>query len=488
MNIVTRFPPSPTGFLHVGSLRTALYNYLYARKHGGKFIVRVEDTDRERLVEGAVESLIKTLAEVGLEYDEGPVITAGALSEKGENGPYTQSLRLDIYKTYVQKLLEQGSAYYCFCSKERLTELRSQQQLAKLPTKYDRACLKLDQDEITQRIEAGESHVVRLLVPDGETIFKDEIRGSIKISNAEIDDQVLMKADGYPTYHLAVVVDDHLMGVTHIIRGEEWISSVPKHVMLYNAFGFPMPAFAHLPLILNPDKSKLSKRQGDVAVEDFLAKGYLPETLINFVALLGFNPSGDREIYSITELIESFELSSVNKSGAVFDTEKLNWMNGQYIRAMEPAELFERAKPFFGSAQSLPEAQKQRILEVEKDRLTILKDLEERVEMYLTLPEYETEMLVWKKADAQDALLHMQALSTLLSAVSDDVFADRALIEGVVKKYIEEGEYQNGNVLWPVRVALSGQKQSAGPFDLLWALGKEDSLKRMTRAITKLST
>jgi len=488
MNIVTRFPPSPTGFLHVGSLRTALYNYLYARKHQGTFIVRVEDTDRERLVEGAVESLIHTLEKVGLEYDQGPIIKDGILSEKGENGPYTQSLRLPIYQEYVKTLLEKGNAYYCFCSKDRLTQLRSTQQLAKLPTKYDRHCVGLKNEEVKKRLEAGESSVIRLRVPEGETTFIDEIRGSIKINNAEIDDQVLMKADGYPTYHLAVVVDDHLMGVTHIIRGEEWISSVPKHVMLYNAFGFPMPAFAHLPLILNPDKSKLSKRQGDVAVEDFLEKGYLPEALVNFVTLLGFNPSGDREIYSMQELIDTFELSNVNKSGAVFDKDKLNWMNGQYIRAMDPAELYERAKSFFGEAQTLPESQKKRILEVEKDRLVMLLDLEERVGMYLTLPLYDAQMLVWKKADTQDSLMHLGALSQLLTGVDESIFQDRVLIEEVIKKYIEEGGFQNGNVLWPLRATLSGQQQSAGPFDLLWALGKEVALSRLAIAIEKLST
>src|SRR3989339_1628550 len=351
MNVKTRFSPSPTGFLHIGSLRTALYNYLFAKKHGGTFLVRVEDTDRERLVEGAVESLIRTLETVGITYDEGPILVDGRLSEKGPNGPYTQSQRLPIYKEHAQKLVEQGSAYYCFCSKERLEELRNQQQIAKLQTKYDRQCLKLDHEEISRRLAAGESHVIRLQIPDGETTFQDEIRGPITISNSEIDDQVLMKADGYPTYHLAVVVDDHLMGVTHIIRGEEWISSVPKHVLLYNAFGFPMPSFAHLPLILNADKSKLSKRQGDVAVEDYLAKGYLPEALVNFVALLGFNPTGDREIYSLQELIDAFDLSCVNKSGAVFDHQKLDWMNGQYIKQLTNEELVIRCKTFLEKAE-----------------------------------------------------------------------------------------------------------------------------------------
>lgn len=450
--------------------------------------MRVEDTDRERLVEGAVESLIRTLQTIGLSYDEGPILIDGKLSEKGDHGPYTQSNRLSIYKEHADKLVEQGSAYYCFCSKERLEELRNQQQIAKLQTKYDRHCLKLDKDEIRSRLEAGESQVIRLLIPEGQTTFHDEIRGSITIDNAQIDDQVLMKADGFPTYHLAVVVDDHLMGVTHVIRGEEWISSVPKHVMLYNAFGFPLPAFAHLPLILNPDKSKMSKRQGDVAVEDYLEKGYLPEALINFVALLGFNPSGDREIYTMDELVDAFDLSRVNKSGAVFDRTKLDWMNGQYIRSANSSRLFELAVPFFGAAASLPDDQKHRLLEVEKERLTTLKDLEERAPMYLELPEYSTDDLVWKKADASDAAVHLKALLTILEVAGASVFNSRDLIEGAIKKYIDDNGFQNGNVLWPLRVALSGQRQSAGPFDLLWLLGKDEGVTRIKTAINKLTT
>lgn len=484
MNVKTRFPPSPTGFLHIGSLRTALYNYLFARKHKGTFLLRVEDTDRERLVEGAVESLIRTLETVGLTYDEGPILVDGKLAEKGPNGPYTQSQRLEIYKEYMLKLVEQGSAYYCFCSKERLEDLRNQQTIAKLQTKYDRHCLKLGTDEVYRRLEAGESHVIRLLIPAGETRFHDEIRGAITISNSEVDDQVLMKTDGFPTYHLAVVVDDHLMGVTHIIRGEEWISSVPKHVILYKAFGFPMPLFAHLPLILNADKSKLSKRQGDVAVEDYLTKGYLPEALVNFVALLGFNPTGDREIYTVDELVEAFELSKVNKSGAVFDRTKLDWMNGQYIRSVDSTRLFELAKPFWGTAAKLDDSQKQKILTVEKERLTTLAELEERAKMYLELSDYTADSLVWKKADMQDALMHLKNLESQFDLIR---FDSQELIEEGIKKYIGDSGYQNGNVLWPLRVALSGQAQSAGPFDLLWALGREEAKRRLDIAINKLS-
>jgi glutamyl-tRNA synthetase len=448
-------------------------------------MIRVEDTDRERYVEGAIESLIRTLEAVGLDYDEGPVLVDGTLTEKGNVGPYTQSQRLPIYAQHAKRLVEQGSAYYCFCSKERLEDLRNQQQIAKLQTKYDRHCLKLEQEEISRRLAAGESHVIRLLIPEGETTFQDEVRSTITISNSEIDDQVLMKADGFPTYHLAVVVDDHLMGVTHVIRAEEWISSAPKHVILYNAFGFPLPVYAHLPLILNPDKSKLSKRQGDVAVEDYLAKGYFPEALVNFVALLGFNPTGDREIYTVDELIQAFDLSRVNKSGAVFDRTKLDWMNGQYIRSVDSSRLFELAKPFWGTASGLENAQKEKILAVEKERLTTLGELAQRAQMYLELPDYAAETLIWKKSDAQDALMHLKNLESQLGAVN---FESQELIEEGIKRYIGDNGYQNGNVLWPLRVALSGQAQSAGPFDLLWALGREEAKRRLITAINKLSS
>jgi nondiscriminating glutamyl-tRNA synthetase len=486
MNIKTRFPPSPTGFLHVGSLRTALYNYLYARKHGGSFVLRVEDTDRERYVEGAVESLINTMKRVGLDYDEGPIIDGGQLSEKGENGPYTQSQRLGIYKEYAQKLLDKGSAYNCFCSKERLSELRKQQQLAKLPTKYDRTCLKLTNEEVKQRIEAGEPHVMRLKIPDGETTFMDEIRGSITINNAEIDDQVLMKTDGFPTYHLAVVVDDHLMGVTHIARGEEWISSVPKHVILYKELEFPLPAFAHLPLILNPDKSKLSKRQGDVAVEDFLNKGYLPEALVNFVALLGFNPSGEQEIYSIEELTNAFDLKKVNKGGAVFDTEKLKWMNAQYIKQLSTEELLERATTIVPEIADIEPEKAKKIVAIEQERLQVISELSDRLALYKSV-NASAEDIVWKKSDAADAKQMLTEMHELIGVMNDATITNLELIEEGIKGYISSKEYQNGNVLWPLRVALSGERKSPSPFQLVWALGKEESQQRIQAAINSLS-
>ena len=489
MNVKTRFPPSPTGFLHVGSLRTALYNFLFAKKNGGTFLVRIEDTDRARLVQGAVESLIKTLDRMGLSYDEGPILVEGTLQEKGDHGPYVQSARLPIYREHALRLVEQGDAYHCFCTRERLKELRKSQELIKASTKYDRHCLNLTADEVKSQLEGQEEHVIRLRIPDGETTFDDAIRGRITIQNEQIDDQVLMKADGFPTYHLAVVVDDQLMGVTHVIRGEEWISSVPKHVHLYRAFGFPLPVFAHLPLILNPDKSKLSKRQGDVAVEDYLAKGYLPEALLNFVALLGFNPSADQEIYTLDELVETFDLSKVNKSGAVFDIAKLNWMNGMYIRAMDIDKLLKTAKPFCGGEGELvSDDLLKKILIVERDRLVTLVEIPYRIKPYTQALTYDAHLLVWKKSTKEDAVVQLQSIQEFVIGLPSSIFDDVALIESEIKQYIESKGLQNGPVLWPMRVALSGSEQSAGPFQIAWVLGQAETILRLKKAITKLSS
>lgn len=333
-NVRVRFAPSPTGFVHVGSLRTALYNYLFARHHGGKFVLRVEDTDRARYTEGAVENLLETLEWSGLSDDEGP-------ENNGDFGPYYQSQRLNIYHEYIEKLISNNFAYPCFCSEERLAKIREEQIGKKLTPKYDGHCRHISGDELIKR-RKSEDHVIRLKIPpEGITKVSDIIRGEVQFQNEMIDDQVLLKSDGFPTYHLANVVDDHLMGITHVIRGEEWLISTPKHIILYDYFGWPIPQFAHLPLLLNPDRSKLSKRQGDVAVEDYRKKGYLPEALLNFVALLGWNRGDDEEIFSLEELIADFSLERVNKSGAVFNIEKLNWMNGIYIRSFRKRNIFQ---------------------------------------------------------------------------------------------------------------------------------------------------
>jgi glutamyl-tRNA synthetase len=486
MHVKTRFPPSPTGYLHIGSLRTALYNYYFAKKHHGTFLLRIEDTDRVRMVPGAVEALIRTLSRMGITYDEGPMLENGNLIEKGENGPYIQSNRLNIYKTYVQKLLDKNVAYHCFCTKERLEELRQIQSANKQSSKYDRACLKLSQKDISSRLEKNQSHVVRMHIPEGKTTFTDEMRGKITIENSEIDDQVLLKTDGFPTYHLAVVIDDHLMGVTHVIRGEEWISSVPKHVLLYQWFGFPLPVFAHLPLILNTDKSKLSKRQCDVSIEDFLAKGYLEEALINDVSLLGFNPSADREIYTQEEFITAFDLKKMNKSGAVFDVNKLLWMNGQYIKTLSGAELAQRVKPFLVGGEGIDANLLERACEIEKTRISLLTEMNQIIPTYLVQPFYDASMLIWKKSNKEDAFKQLTDLRNWFLSLSKDLFESVPLLEEATKRYISERNLNNGNVLWPLRVALSGLERSAGPYELAWALRQEETIRRIDHAIKLL--
>ncbi len=486
MNIRVRIAPSPTGYMHIGTLHTVLFNYFFARQQGGAFIIRIEDTDQKRFVDGALESLLKTLTTLGLEHDEGPVLNAdGTLSEKGSFGPYIQSKRLDIYKPYVEQLLEKGEAYVCFCTAERLEEMRAAQTAAKQTPKYDRHCLALSKDEVEAR-KKTEPFVIRMKVPEGSTTFDDAVRGPITIKHSEVDDQVLLKSDGFPTYHLAVVVDDHLMEITHVLRGEEWLPSTPKQVILCQMFGWESPVFAHIPLLLNADKKKLSKRQGDVAAEDFLSKGYLVDTLINFVGTLGFNPKSDEEIYSKAQLIELFDLSKVNRSGAVMNIEKLDWMNHQYIAKLDEQKLYEAVKPFapeidFTNPIAL------RALQIEKSRANRLTDFAASLAPYLGIPAYVPTILVWKKADAEDAKKNLENIRAILSGAGEEAFADITLIEGLIKEYISTNALQNGNVLWPLRVALSGAEKSASPFELLWVLGRGESLKRIENALNLLA-
>ena len=342
--IRVRFAPSPTGYLHIGGLRTALYDYIYAKQQNGDFILRIEDTDRNRYVEGAVENLIESLQKMGVDFDEGP-------GKEGDYGPYLQSNRLEIYQKYINILLESGDAYYCFATKDELDEMREKQKKEGLNPKYDGRYRNYPLEKAKKRIADGEPYVIRLKIrQEGTFVFYDKIRGKVEIDASLMDDQVLMKSDGYPTYHFASVVDDHLMEISHVIRGEEWISSTPKHVFLYECFGWKPPKWIHLPLILNPDKTKLSKRQGDVAVEDYLRKGYLPEALVNFITLLGWHPKTDKEIISLPQTIKEFSFKRVNKAGAVFDIEKLNWMNGWYIRNSSLDRIAQLAKPYFKKA------------------------------------------------------------------------------------------------------------------------------------------
>ncbi|MEJ2053359.1 MAG: glutamate--tRNA ligase [Calditrichaceae bacterium] len=447
-----RFAPSPTGFVHVGSLRTALYNYLFARNTGGKFILRIEDTDRERYVEGAVENLLQTLKWAGLDYDEGPGKETG-------NASYYQSERTDIYREHISNLLKSGHAYPCFCSEERLEKLRSDQIKNGLDPRYDGKCRSIASTKAAQRMQS-ESHVIRMLIPPAQNILVDDIvRGKISFSTEVLDDQVLIKSDGYPTYHFANVVDDHLMAVSHVIRGEEWLPSTPKHIILYKMFGWAIPKFAHLPLLLNSDRSKLSKRQGDVAVEDYRDKGILPEALINFVALLGWNKGDDQEIFSKDELCRYFSLDRVTKSGAVFDLDKLNWMNGQYIRKINEEKYIALGLEWLkksGLDAGSKEKNTQIVLAVRNylDRFDAIRDAaalffqEEMV--------YSGEALEWIKKDESMTIFHkMMEKMQEYHELNLDNF--RQLMKEVQK---ETG--LKGKDLWmPVRAAITGQ--TAGP-------------------------
>lgn len=478
MNSVrVRFAPSPTGYLHVGGLRTALYNYLFARKNGGKFILRIEDTDRNRYVEGAVENLIKALQWVGLEYDEGPGVG-------GETGPYFQSERLDIYKSHTEELIKSGKAYYCFCTPERLNVLREEQQANKLQAKYDKHCLNLSKEEIEHKLKEGVPHVVRLnVLPNQKIIVNDEIRGRVEFDSNIVDDQVLIKSDGYPTYHLANVVDDHLMKISHVIRGEEWLSSTPKHVLLYDYFDWEKPSFAHLPLLLNPDKSKLSKRQGDVAVEDYRDKGYLKEALVNFVALLGWNAGDDQEFYYIPELIEKFSVEQVNKSGAVFDLEKLNWLNAEHLRKKSDAQLLPLLKAeLMKSKFSGTEFSDDYLLHVissMKERVSFVHEYLTKSPYYFEMPsEYEeaARLKNWKAETPEQIGKLRDAFASLENPAKEDY-------EHTLKGIAEELKIGAGKLIHPLRLAVSGMSTGPGVYDLLLVLGKDEVLKRIDKAL-----
>lgn len=475
-----RFAPSPTGYLHVGGLRTALYNYLYAKKNGGTFVLRIEDTDRNRYVEGAVENLIETLNWCGLTYDEGPVTG-------GDCGPYIQSERLDIYKREVEKLIESGKAYHCFCTAERLTQLREEQQKQNQQTKYDKHCLSLTREERETKIAKGEQFVIRLNVePGAKVAFDDIVRGHVEFDRETIDDQVLLKSDGYPTYHLANVIDDHFMKITHVIRGEEWLSSTPKHVLLYDAFGWERPVFAHLPLLLNPDKSKLSKRQGDVAVEDYKKKGFLKEALVNFVALLGWNAGDDRELFSLKEMEELFTLERVNKSGAVFNLEKLNWMNFEHLRMKSDAEILamireELAKSEFSSGIYSDEYLVN-IIHAMKERVNFAAEFVSKCPYFYTAPkEYEQQSIDknWKPETPEQ----LKALSENFAKLQNP---DTHAFEQALADTAAALNAGKGKLIHPLRLAVSGISSGPGMFDLLYILGRDEVIRRIDTAVQKI--
>ncbi len=489
MSIRVRFAPSPTGYLHIGGLRTALYNYLLAKKSGGTFVLRIEDTDRERLVPDATEKLLRTLKECGLQPDEGVRLSEdGKVTQVGDSGPYIQSERLEVYSRHAQQLLDGGHAYRCFCTQDELATMRAAQAAAHQLPKYDRRCLRLTPDEVKAKLDTNVPHVVRLKVPDeGSSTFTDAIRGDVTFQHTEVDDQVLMKSDGFPTYHLAVVVDDHLMGITHVVRGEEWISSTPKHLLLYKAFGWDHPVYAHLPLLLSQTRAKLSKRQGDVAVEDFLAKGYLPVALLNFVALLGWNPKTERELFTLSELVDAFNIEQTNKAGAVVDMARLDWFNNQHIRRIvasrqahpdEYLDLQARATTFM--APGLTSEQRGAVLALEAERTHRLEELAGATAFLVTLPSYEPSLLVFKKSDAERTGQGLAAAASALAEVGEWTEQN---VHAALERAQQDSQLNPGDVFWPVRVALSGRESSPPPSAIAAILGKDQTLQRITAAM-----
>ncbi len=477
-----RFAPSPTGYLHIGGLRTALYNYLYAKQKGGKFLLRIEDTDRTRYVEGAIENLIHELKWAGVEADEGVCLDEnGKITEVGECGPYIQSERVEkgIYNKYAEELIEKGYAYYCFCSKERLDDVKNQQKAdGKIP-RYDGLCRGVSIEDAKKRIANGESYVIRLKLPENrDIVFEDVIKGKITINTNDMDDQVLIKADGFPTYHFAVVVDDHLMGITHIVRGDEWISSTPKHIYLYEALGFEKPIFVHLPTVLNKSGKKLSKRNDDASVEDFRLKGYLPEALINYLALVGWSPESNEEILSLDEMVKQFSFDRVSKSGGVFDVDKLDWVNAQYIRKMEVSELAKLVKPYLVKAGFIKEDICEKRLElITKTFQESISRLPEIVEQSRFLFEdVAVELDALKMRNVEHIEILKEKMKEELSQIEE---MDEETAKGFMKKVQKASGFKGKDLYMPVRALLTGQVHGPELSNILEILGKGEILRRL---------
>ena len=479
----TRFAPSPTGRMHVGNLRTALYAYLIAKHEGGDFILRIEDTDQERFVEGAIDIIYRTLEKTGLIHDEGPD------KDKGF-GPYVQSERTSsgLYLDYAKKLVEQGDAYYCFCDKERLDSLRT--SVSEDGTEivvYDKHCLHLSKEEVEANLAAGKPWVIRLNVPnEGTTTFHDEIYGDITVPNAELDDMILIKSDGYPTYNFANVIDDHLMEITHVVRGNEYLSSAPKYNRLYEAFGWDVPVYVHCPLITDETHKKLSKRCGHSSYEDLIEQGFVTEAVVNFVALLGWSPVGNREIFTLEELVKEFDYRHMSKSPAVFDAVKLRWMNGEYLKAMDFDKFFEMAEPYIAKVVT-KDFDLRKIASLIKTRIEVFPDIEEQIDFFEEVPEYDIAMYTHKKmkTNAQTSLEVLKDLLPILEAQDD--YSNDALF-ATLKEYVTEKGCKVGYVMWPIRTAVSGKQNTpGGATEIMEILGKEESLSRIRAAISKLS-
>lgn len=490
MNVRVRYPPSPTGFPHVGNIRAALFNWLFARHHGGKFIVRIEDTDQSRIVQGATESIFESLAWLGLDYDEGPDPNDPS-RDIGDHGPYVQSRRLTMYQDAVQRLIAEGRAYQCYCSPERLDEVRKAQQARKEPPRYDNHCRNLSTDARAQQEASGAPWVVRIATPlDGETTFHDSVRGDITFQNATQDDFVAVKSDGFPTYHLANVVDDHAMEITHVLRGDEWVSSTPKHVILYKAFGWELPVFAHLPLILGPDKAKLSKRHGDTALIDYKNRGYLPEAMFNFLGLLGWSLDDRTEIISKDEFVSHFDIDRVLANPAVFNVEKLDWMNGVYIRSLSPDEFAERARPFLEAAVGGPvEIERiQPIIPLLQERVKVLSEIGEMAGFFYKegALEYEAETLLGKKFAADPGRAE-RALTTVIEALDEVVDWSHESLEACGRSLAEVLGMKAGELFSLIRVAVTGKTAAPPLFETMAVLGRDVTLERLREALTKLS-
>ncbi len=476
----TRFAPSPTGRMHVGNLRTALYAYLIAKHAGGDFLLRIEDTDQERFVEGALEIIYRTMEKAGLSHDEGP-------DKDGGCGPYVQSERqaAGIYLEYAKKLVDAGEAYYCFCDKERLESLKTTVAGKEIMV-YDKHCLHLSREEVEEKLASGIPYVIRQNNPtEGTTTFSDEIYGDITVDNAELDDMILIKSDGYPTYNFANVVDDHLMGITHVVRGNEYLSSSPKYTRLYQAFGWEEPVYVHCPLITDESHKKLSKRSGHSSFEDLLDQGFVPEAIVNYVALLGWCPEDNRELFTLEELVEAFDYHHMSKSPAVFDIQKLKWMNGEYLKAMDADAFYGMAEPYLKKVLKKPFDLK-KIASMVKTRIEVFPDIEGLVDFFEELPEYEVSMYTHKKmkTTGESSLQVLREVLPLLEAQED--YGNDALY-GLLQGFAAEKGYKNGYVLWPVRTAVSGKQMTpAGATEIMELLGKEETISRIRKGIEKL--
>lgn len=484
MSVRVRFAPSPTGYVHVGNLRTALYDYMFAKKHGGKYVLRVEDTDRTRLVEDATQRLVNVIEWTGIMHDEGVFAKNNEISQEGDFGPYVQSERLETYRPYVDQLVESGHAYYCFCSKERLDEVRADNKAKGIFSGYDGHCRNTPLEEAKKRVEAGESFVVRMKMPENrELIFEDLVRGQVKMNTDDSDDQVILKADGFPTYHMAVVVDDHLMGITHMVRGEEWLPSTPKQIILYEALGWEIPKFVHLPNILNTEKKKLSKRHDSVAVEDFRNKGYLPEALINFLALVGWSPEGEEEIMTLEEMTEKFSFERVSKSGGVFDVQKLNWMNNQYIRKADADRLAELAMPFLIEAGFFNAEGAEGHFDWVKRIVQLVKEhLEHMSQVVEHFPLFIGDSVEVVDASAKE-MIELEHVQTLVEALSAKFETAETFDAPDVKKLFKEVQKETGikgkNLFMCTRIAVTGQEHGPDLMETISILGKDTTIKRM---------